>query len=103
MFLSIIYINHVIYFVRRVLVGDVVVFKDPENPESYLVRRLAATEGYEMVSTDDKDEPFTLEKDECWMLADNEKLKPKVSPISINVQNISYAKNFTNKISPGKW
>ncbi|KAF3436145.1 hypothetical protein FNV43_RR23237 [Rhamnella rubrinervis] len=61
----------------RIFVGDVVVLKDPENPQSYLVRRLAATGGYEMVSTDEKDEPFTLEKDECWVVADNEKLKPK--------------------------
>lgn len=55
-----------------------VVLKDPEKPENYLVRRLAAIQGYEMVSTDEKDEPFILEKDECWVLADNEKVKPKV-------------------------
>ncbi|XVE77923.1 hypothetical protein DITRI_Ditri13aG0103300 [Diplodiscus trichospermus] len=61
----------------RVFVGDVVVFKDPDNSDNYLVRRLAATEGYEMVSKDEKDEPFVLEKDQCWLLADNEKLKPK--------------------------
>ncbi|XP_021640507.2 mitochondrial ATP-independent inner membrane protease subunit 2 isoform X2 [Hevea brasiliensis] len=57
-------------------VGDVVVLKDPKNSESYLVRRLAASEGHEMVSNDGKDEPFVLEKDQCWVLADNEKLKP---------------------------
>ncbi|GAV83651.1 hypothetical protein CFOL_v3_27097 [Cephalotus follicularis] len=62
---------------RRVFVGDVVVLKDPEKSEDYLVRRLAAIEGYEMVSTDEKDEPFILEKDQCWVLADNENLKPK--------------------------
>lgn len=61
----------------RVFVGDVVVLKNPENSDGYLVRRLAAVEGYEMVSTDEKDEPFLLEKDQCWVLADNEKLKPK--------------------------
>ncbi|XP_023004821.1 uncharacterized protein LOC111498007 [Cucurbita maxima] len=60
-----------------VFVGDVVVVKEPEKPENYLVRRLAAVEGYEMLSTDEKDEPFILEKDECWLLAENEKLKPK--------------------------
>lgn len=54
------------------------VLKNPENSDGYLVRRLAAVEGYEMVSTDEKDEPFLLEKDQCWVLADNEKLKPKV-------------------------
>ncbi|GKU86276.1 hypothetical protein SLEP1_g821 [Rubroshorea leprosula] len=61
----------------HVFVGDVVVLKDPENRDNHLVRRLAAVEGYEMVSTDEKDEPFTLEEDQCWVLADNEKLKPK--------------------------
>ncbi|XP_010246782.1 PREDICTED: uncharacterized protein LOC104589987 isoform X2 [Nelumbo nucifera] len=61
----------------HVFVGDVVVLKDPENPDKYLVRRLAAVEGYEMVSTDEKDETFVLDKDECWVLSDNESLKPK--------------------------
>ena len=54
------------------------VVKDPVNSGNYLVRRLAAIEGYEMVSTNEKDEPFVLEKDQCWLLVDNEKLKPKV-------------------------
>jgi len=62
---------------KRVFVGDVVVLKDPEKSDNYLVRRLAAIEGYEMASTDEKDDPFVLDKDECWVLADNEKLKPK--------------------------
>ncbi|KAL6564474.1 Mitochondrial ATP-independent inner membrane protease subunit 2 [Orobanche minor] len=61
----------------RVYVGDVVVVKDPVNSGNYLVRRLAAIEGYEMASTDEKDEPFVLERDQCWVLADNENLKPK--------------------------
>eukprot|EP00262_Sarcandra_glabra_P009324 TRINITY_DN234_c0_g1_i1.p1 TRINITY_DN234_c0_g1~~TRINITY_DN234_c0_g1_i1.p1 ORF type:complete len:206 (-),score=37.64 TRINITY_DN234_c0_g1_i1:405-1022(-) len=61
----------------RVFVGDVVVVKDPENSDNYLVRRLAAIEGYEMVSTDEKDTPFVLEKDQCWVVSDNESLKPK--------------------------
>ena len=65
------------YVDRHVFVGDVVL-KNPENPESYIVRRVADVEGYEMVSTDANDEPFVLEKDECWILADNDKLKPKV-------------------------
>ncbi|KAJ7977236.1 Peptidase S24/S26A/S26B/S26C family protein [Quillaja saponaria] len=62
---------------KRVFVGDVVILKDPEKSDNYLVRRLAAIEGYEMVSTDEKDEPFVLDKDECWVLADNDKLKAK--------------------------
>ncbi|CAA0823963.1 Peptidase S24/S26A/S26B/S26C family protein [Striga hermonthica] len=61
----------------RVHVGDVVVLKDPINSNNYLVRRLAAIEGYEMASTDEKDEPFLLEKDQCWVLADNQNLKTK--------------------------
>jgi hypothetical protein len=56
----------------------VVVLKNPEKPDDYLVRRLAATEGYEMASTDEKDESFVLEKDQCWVVAENEKLKAKV-------------------------
>ncbi|KAG8370812.1 hypothetical protein BUALT_Bualt13G0022400 [Buddleja alternifolia] len=61
----------------KVYVGDVVVLKDPMNSDKYLVRRLAAMEGSEMASTDEKDEPFVLENDQCWVLADNENLKPK--------------------------
>ncbi|KAH6755423.1 Peptidase S24/S26A/S26B/S26C family protein [Perilla frutescens var. hirtella] len=61
----------------RVHVGDVVVLKDPEDSANYLVRRLAAIEGYEMGSNDANDESFVLEKDQCWVLADNNKLKPK--------------------------
>lgn len=62
---------------KRVFVGDVVVLKDPDKPDDYLVRRLAAIEGYEMVSKDEKEEPFILDADQCWVLADNEALKPK--------------------------
>ncbi|XP_071698647.1 mitochondrial ATP-independent inner membrane protease subunit 2-like [Rutidosis leptorrhynchoides] len=76
---------------QRVFVGDVVVIKDPEKSDNYLVRRLGAIEGYEMVSKDEKEEPFVLEKDQCWVLADNDKLKPKEAkdsrlfgPVSMN-------------------
>lgn len=62
---------------NRVFVGDVVVLKDPLKSDNFLVRRLAAIEGYEIVSTDEKEEPFVLEKDECWVVADNENIKPK--------------------------
>ncbi|XP_031474652.1 uncharacterized protein LOC116246887 [Nymphaea colorata] len=61
----------------RVFVGDVVVVRDPEKSGHYLVRRLSAIEGYEMVSKDEKETPFILDKDECWVLADNEALNPK--------------------------
>ncbi|KAF3341184.1 Mitochondrial inner membrane protease subunit 1 [Carex littledalei] len=60
----------------QVFVGDVVLIKDPENSH-YIVRRLAATEGYEMVSSNEKEEPFVLDKDQCWVLSDNTSLKPK--------------------------
>ena len=66
-------------FDRYVFVGDVVVVRDPEKSENRLVRRVAAIEGHEMVSKDEKDEPFVLEEDQCWVLADNDNLKPKVS------------------------
>ncbi|KAG8064225.1 hypothetical protein GUJ93_ZPchr0004g38492 [Zizania palustris] len=61
-----------------VFVGDVVLLKDPEKSDDLIVRRLAALEGYEMVSNDEKDEPFVLDKDQCWVLAENQSLKPKV-------------------------
>jgi len=51
--------------------------KNPEKPDDYLVRRLAATGGYEMASTDEKEESFVLKKDQCWVVSDNKKLKPK--------------------------
>ena len=72
------------------------VLKNPENTEDYIVRRLAATEGYEMVSTDANDEPFILDKDECWVLADNEKLKPKVCAICC--WNFHYTKQINISI-----
>jgi hypothetical protein len=69
---------HQIYLHRQVFVGDVVLLQDPEKSDDLIIRRLAALEGYEMVSSDEKDEPFVLEKDQCWVLADNQALKPKV-------------------------
>lgn len=58
-------------------VGDVVVHKDPTNLANLLVRRIAALQDWEMASTDENDVPFTLVKNQCWVLADNEKLNPK--------------------------
>ncbi|CAL4967564.1 unnamed protein product [Urochloa decumbens] len=40
---------------------------------------LAAVEGCEMVSTDEKDEPFILAHNHCWVLADNQSLTPKMA------------------------
>uniref|UniRef100_A0A1J3F2K4 Mitochondrial inner membrane protease subunit 1 n=1 Tax=Noccaea caerulescens TaxID=107243 RepID=A0A1J3F2K4_NOCCA len=62
---------------RYVFVGDAVVLKDPNETNKYLVRRLAALEGSEMISSDEKDEPFVLEKDQCWVVAENKEIKPK--------------------------
>ncbi|CAN7134662.1 unnamed protein product, partial [Brassica rapa subsp. narinosa] len=62
---------------RYVSVGDVVVLKDPNETHKYLVRRLAALEGSEMVSSDEKDEPFLLKKDQCWVVAENKDMKSK--------------------------
>lgn len=61
----------------QVFVGDVVLLKDPEKHSNYIVRRLAAMEGHEMVSKDEQDTPFILEKDQCWVISDNEAMKPK--------------------------
>lgn len=55
--------------------------KDPSKLDKYLVRRLVATEGDEMASTDEKDEPFVLEKNECWVLSENKEVKPKVNVV----------------------
>lgn len=63
---------------RSVFVGDVVMLKDPQNPEKELVRRVAALEGEEMVSTNEEDEPFQLGPGTCWVLCDNESISPKV-------------------------
>ncbi|CAK9199579.1 unnamed protein product [Sphagnum troendelagicum] len=62
---------------RSVFVGDVVMLKDPDDPERELVRRVAALEGDEMVSSNDDDEGFKLEPGTCWVLCDNEGISPK--------------------------
>ncbi|XP_024372322.1 mitochondrial ATP-independent inner membrane protease subunit 2 isoform X2 [Physcomitrium patens] len=64
---------------RSVFVGDVVMLKDPQNPETKLVRRIAALEGEEMVSLSAEDEPFKLAPGTCWVLCDNESISPKES------------------------
>ncbi|XP_024390452.1 mitochondrial ATP-independent inner membrane protease subunit 2 isoform X2 [Physcomitrium patens] len=64
---------------RSVFVGDVVMLKDPRNPDTNLVRRVAALEGEEMLSTHAEDESFKLAPGTCWVLCDNESLSPKES------------------------
>lgn len=60
---------------NQVAVGDVVLLKNPLDSDKFLVRRLAALGGHEMVSTDEKDEPFVIDYDHCWVLSDNKELK----------------------------
>ncbi|XP_041008527.1 uncharacterized protein LOC121252783 isoform X4 [Juglans microcarpa x Juglans regia] len=68
-----------------VFTGDVVVLRDPmKSHNNYLVRRLAGIGGYEMVSKDEKEVPIVLEKNQCWVLSDNENLKPKEANDSRN-------------------
>ncbi|KAL2921328.1 Mitochondrial inner membrane protease subunit 1 [Bienertia sinuspersici] len=62
---------------NQVHVGDVVLLKNPMESNKFLVRRLAALGGHEMESTCEKDEPFVIDYDHCWVLADNQKLKAK--------------------------
>ncbi|KAJ1281544.1 hypothetical protein BS78_04G313500 [Paspalum vaginatum] len=62
-----------------VFVGDTVVFRDPDRPSQYLSGRVAAIEGCEMLSTDEKDEPFVLAHNHCWVLVDNRSLPPKTA------------------------
>lgn len=48
---------------RYVFVGDVVVLKDLNEIDKFLVRRLVVLEGFEMVLIDVKEEFFVFEKD----------------------------------------
>ncbi|MCO5561901.1 hypothetical protein L7F22_015526 [Adiantum nelumboides] len=64
---------------RSVFIGDVVLFKDPLNPEQERVRRVAAIEGDQMVSTDTNDLPFALDDGHCWVISDNESINPTTS------------------------
>ncbi|OMP11109.1 Peptidase S26A, signal peptidase I [Corchorus olitorius] len=64
--------------------GTLLVRKIPAADTKTLIIQITIWSGdwlllkvFEMVSTDEKEEPFVLEKDQCWVLADNEKLKPK--------------------------
>lgn len=59
----------------QVSVGDVVLVRSPLDPTRFLVRRLAALGGQEMLSTKEEDETFVIEDGQCWLLADNDNLK----------------------------
>ncbi|KAH9551745.1 hypothetical protein CY35_09G029000 [Sphagnum magellanicum] len=62
---------------RSVFVGDVVMLEDPDNPQRELVRRVAALEGEEMLSSNDNEEGFKLQPGTCWVLCDNGGISPK--------------------------
>lgn len=64
---------------RSVFVGDVILFKDPLDPEQERVRRVAAIEGDQMVSTDVNDLPFGLDDGHCWVISDNVSINPTTS------------------------
>ncbi|KAF5459379.1 hypothetical protein F2P56_023331, partial [Juglans regia] len=73
-------------FPGYVFTGDVVLLRDPmKSHNNFLVRRLAGIGGYhEMVSKDEKEEPFVLENNQCWVSSDNENLKPEEANDSRN-------------------
>ena len=56
-----------------------VLFKDPLDPDQERVRRVAAIEGDQMVSTCVDDLPFALEEGTCWVVCDNAAVNPSVS------------------------
>lgn len=59
---------------EKVCVEDVVLVRSPLDSDRYLVRRVAALGGQELVSTGGKDKSFIIEKGQCWLLSDNKKL-----------------------------
>ncbi|EIE23483.1 hypothetical protein COCSUDRAFT_53353 [Coccomyxa subellipsoidea C-169] len=65
---------------RSIFSGDVVAFNSPLAPaggqENIMVRRVAAVEGDELITDDPADASFTIPEGRCWVLADNEELKP---------------------------
>ncbi|KAH7292832.1 hypothetical protein KP509_28G000800 [Ceratopteris richardii] len=64
---------------RSIFVGDVILFKDPLDEEQERVRRVAAMEGDQMVSTDPNDLPFALDEGHCWVISDNNSINPTTS------------------------
>eukprot|EP00873_Tetraselmis_striata_P034975 jgi/Tetstr1/455239/TSEL_042086.t1 len=70
-----------------VFAGDVIAFNSPlpapgGKGSGVLVRRVAATEGVDMVSDVEGDEGFALPAGTCWVLADNEALPLEEAPDS---------------------
>eukprot|EP00249_Psilotum_nudum_P013200 c24209_g1_i1 orf=653-1270(-) len=70
---------------RLVFAGDVLLVKDPrflDGENKLVLRRVVATEGDGMLSSDVDDKPFYLNEQECWVLCDNKALNPKDAPDS---------------------
>ena len=63
---------------KSLFVGDVVAMQSPltQAERSIMVRRVAAMQGAEMVSDDADDASWRIPDGHCWVLADNEALKP---------------------------
>ncbi|GLC45644.1 hypothetical protein PLESTB_001789600 [Pleodorina starrii] len=70
---------------HNVLVGDVVAFHSPlalpDDATHVMVRRVAAVEGDEMVSSSPTDPPFLIPPGHCWVLADNAELRPEAGEV----------------------
>ncbi|GFR44986.1 hypothetical protein Agub_g6294, partial [Astrephomene gubernaculifera] len=70
---------------RNVLVGDVVAFHSPlaqrDDTTAVMVRRVAAVEGQEMVSSSETEPPFIIPPGHCWVMADNGSLRPEAGEV----------------------
>ncbi|GIL74236.1 hypothetical protein Vretifemale_4239, partial [Volvox reticuliferus] len=70
---------------NNVLVGDVVAFHSPlalpDDVTHVMVRRVAAVEGDEMVSSSGAEPPFLIPPGHCWVLADNSQLRPEAGEV----------------------
>mmetsp|Transcript_25701 Transcript_25701/g.48755 ORF Transcript_25701/g.48755 Transcript_25701/m.48755 type:complete len:211 (+) Transcript_25701:221-853(+) len=75
---------------KTVFVGDVVALQDPDS-DRVLIRRVAAEEEQEMVSSNPEDKAFYLEQGHCWVLADNETLQPNEAVDSRTLGPVKYS------------
>ncbi|KAH1070304.1 hypothetical protein GYH30_007425 [Glycine max] len=64
---------------KHVFVGDLVVLKNPLKADNYLVRQLTVLKVMKWYQLMKRMNPFFLEKDQCWVDAENKSLKPKTS------------------------
>jgi hypothetical protein len=72
-----------------------VLVRHPRDTKQSLLRRIAALEGDEMESSDPQDEPFRIEPNSCWVLADNQDKKPSVSTnLTWSRVSLNFSKSF---------